>query len=1147
MDVRRLLPVALLCGAAAFAQTPPSSALRVSAHVDHLDVAGREPMVVEHPDGSLFVASYGNPPRPTLWKSSDHGSTWKRVDVGTEAQHAVGNSDVSLAVASDGTLYFVNLLFDRKKMEGAQVSIGVSRDAVATWRWSVLTRSRFADRPWVGVSGEGVAHVIWSDDTGVHHVVSRDRGATWTERARVFHTGGSSHLAVGPRGELAAYISPAYAGGFKFAPGIDHLAISTDSGESWRNHPLRATASGASRPPPSRAGSNRSHGTQPVRSTRFGPAPRVFGWRVPPITELPGPRGSWPRPTNPSTSPISPPVGRANWQSPGFPAATPRCVSTWPGSSQTYPASPASFKPARCNSIAGAAATRRTATRPANTPASRCFAMAESEQPPRSSIPATIGSASRGGASTPADPPRSSGRYLRKHRSGRRRLCHTNPMADLLSDQPLTNPSDDALDRARFAQELAKSILTIDAGTSFVYSIEGDWGSGKSTILEFTKHYLTHRNDLGPNRPLEADPVIIDLSLWWFSASDDLLHQFLGQISAQLRGKVHKALKKLPALLDNLSDGLAIAATAAPVLAVAIPATKAVVAIAKRATAPRDVHAIHEKISALLKEQDGRIVIFLDDIDRLQPQEILQVFQVVKAIAALPRLFYVLSFDRSAVTSALRRAHIEKPDEYLEKVVQLPLHVPLPDSDQLRRLTEEILAIAVDPSDTSILRSRPRWNALNFGGLDQLVHNLRDAKRLANAIRACFPPVKDEVDLVDFIGFQALRLFAPPAYHFLRQNHAWITLSSPALLIEAKLTQPPGLYRARKEKVDRMIQSLPEEEIPAVEQMLQTMFPVLQQLFGDKSSAVDTKYEPPYDGDLDRWRLDRRICSAEYFDCYDRLAIPSDLIPRSELIHFLHLSSAVEIRQELARRATETWEDGEPKLRTFLLQVHDEIARGSGVSSPQNLSKALFLEADKIITDARPPVPYTGYAQLFAQVAADALCTLPDINTAINALSDASTTGPPLEFLAVSYELWAELPDRRPLADALKSLLLQRIVVAAADNTIKTTRSLKWALNFWDTQANGAGTKYAQSLAGTDEGFAILFQAAHIDLPALTNWTGLTSDQARTRCQDILDQNPRPDWLTESLEAGLRDALAAQSGPCAFRSTPIPKPGAEPS
>jgi hypothetical protein len=234
---RSLAPVLLFCVAAAAQAPRDASTLGVAAHLDHVDVAGREPMVVEHPDGSLFVARYGDPPRPTLWKSSDHGATWKRVDVGTESDGAIGNSDVALAIAHDGTLYFANLLFDRDKKEGSQVSVTVSRDAGKTWRWTVLTKERFADRPWIGVTGEGVAHVVWSDGTGVHHAVSRDRGVSWSEGPRVFQTGGSSHLTVGPGGELAVRISPAYAGGLKFAPGVDQIAVSTDGGETWRNRP----------------------------------------------------------------------------------------------------------------------------------------------------------------------------------------------------------------------------------------------------------------------------------------------------------------------------------------------------------------------------------------------------------------------------------------------------------------------------------------------------------------------------------------------------------------------------------------------------------------------------------------------------------------------------------------------------------------------------------------------------------------------------------------------------------------------------------------------------------------------------------------------------------------------------------------------
>src|SRR6266702_5077406 len=119
-----------------------SGMLAVAQRVEHLDVVGREPMVVEHPDGSLYVAGYGEP-RPTLWKSRDRGATWTRVDVGSEAQGAIGNSDVDLAVGRDGTLYFVSMLFDRAALEGRQIAIGVSRDAGATWSWTTLSKMRF--------------------------------------------------------------------------------------------------------------------------------------------------------------------------------------------------------------------------------------------------------------------------------------------------------------------------------------------------------------------------------------------------------------------------------------------------------------------------------------------------------------------------------------------------------------------------------------------------------------------------------------------------------------------------------------------------------------------------------------------------------------------------------------------------------------------------------------------------------------------------------------------------------------------------------------------------------------------------------------------------------------------------------------------
>ena len=212
-----------------------TTTLWVAQRVDHIDAVAREPMVVEHPNGALFVAGYWEP-RPTLWKSSDRGATWSRVDVGTEANGAVGNSDVDLAVAADGTLYFASMTYDRTANEGRQIAVGASGDAGASWRWTTLSKVRFDDRPWIEVASDGTAHAIWNDGSGVSYRVSRDRGATWTPTVRIHDKGGSSHLAVGPGSEIAVRITPLSASGNKYDAGVDLIAVSSDGGATWQKH-----------------------------------------------------------------------------------------------------------------------------------------------------------------------------------------------------------------------------------------------------------------------------------------------------------------------------------------------------------------------------------------------------------------------------------------------------------------------------------------------------------------------------------------------------------------------------------------------------------------------------------------------------------------------------------------------------------------------------------------------------------------------------------------------------------------------------------------------------------------------------------------------------------------------------------------------
>lgn len=212
--------------------------LLLASPVNHLDTTAREPMIVEHPDGTLFVAGYQreNPAveqPPQLWRSRDGGLGWERVDVGAVADGAEGNSDVDLAIAPDGALYYLTMGFDRTVGEGTHVAVGISRDVGETWSWSFLSHDRRVDRPWIVIAPDGSAHVIWNDGNGVSYRASRDSAASWSETRRIAPRGGSSHLAVGPRGELAVRVTPLSASGAQRDDDAEWILVSEDSGATW--------------------------------------------------------------------------------------------------------------------------------------------------------------------------------------------------------------------------------------------------------------------------------------------------------------------------------------------------------------------------------------------------------------------------------------------------------------------------------------------------------------------------------------------------------------------------------------------------------------------------------------------------------------------------------------------------------------------------------------------------------------------------------------------------------------------------------------------------------------------------------------------------------------------------------------------------
>jgi predicted KAP-like P-loop ATPase len=326
--------------------------------------------------------------------------------------------------------------------------------------------------------------------------------------------------------------------------------------------------------------------------------------------------------------------------------------------------------------------------------------------------------------------------------------------ARLLPDRALEKPERDQLGYSDFSKQLAEFVSEDVPPTDFVIGIYGAWGSGKSTILKFTEFYLKQQGAL-----------IIKFNPWWFSGQADLIGKYFSELESGLGAdenfeNLRKHIQRFSSVLSRIPSS---ATGGMPVG----PAASAINAWMGSEAPP--LGDIKEDISDILVEEDREMVVIIDDIDRLTDEEIKQMFRLVKSVADFSNVTYILAFDHNIVIEALGGEQGPgNGEEYLEKIIQLPQHVPLPEEGTLRSFFGEKLDPILD-GDNQIW-DESRWHSAYRRAIVPNIQTPRDAVRLSNAIKSLYFRVGKEVNFVDLVIIETLRLFYRPIYEHIREN-----------------------------------------------------------------------------------------------------------------------------------------------------------------------------------------------------------------------------------------------------------------------------------------------------------------------------------------------------------------------------------------
>lgn len=426
------------------------------------------------------------------------------------------------------------------------------------------------------------------------------------------------------------------------------------------------------------------------------------------------------------------------------------------------------------------------------------------------------------------------------------------------SDAPIVSPQDDLLDRSEFVINLSKKIVQFKSKNSLVIALYGPWGSGKTSVLNMIDQILSNEKNL---RVLNFDP-------WYFNSQEQLIQTFLYNILGEAVKAASKDQSSIKQNLDLYGISIASAFSVSPKLEIAG------VGVDMGSLRPfhdlKEPSAVKEKLKKNLANRNMKFVILIDNLDRLEPAELLLMFKLVKLCADFPNFVYVLAFDHKQAEKILKKQDVDP--EFLAKIVQVDIELPNIEQENVDNfIFQNLRGFA---KDFKVFINDENWKRFEetyqVGVSGVLIDDLRKAKRFINSVSFSISLVKSDLDFSDFLLLEIVRIFNPQIYELLPYYRKVLTAST---LNDETMALLKILRDKMSDSTDKTLETVYEKIVGA-------LFPAFREfcLPNNKSKSVRMDY---------KYVIEQRICVNDFFDDYFQFKTPQDPISKSVISNMI--------------------------------------------------------------------------------------------------------------------------------------------------------------------------------------------------------------------------------------------------------------------
>lgn len=305
----------------------------------------------------------------------------------------------------------------------------------------------------------------------------------------------------------------------------------------------------------------------------------------------------------------------------------------------------------------------------------------------------------------------------------------------------------------KYAETLVKKLKNTDLSKeSFAVGITGEWGSGKSTFLNTMKKEIKK----------EDFAEIVEFNPWLCNSPEQVTQDFFATLINELSPKhstLSRDINKYAKLLNK------IAKPSLSIFGIDLDLT------------PGDdsLDELKENISDKLAKLPKKVVILIDDTDRLEGNEVFEILRLIRNTADFKNVIYIATYDKEYVTDVLNKNKIKDPSAYLEKIFQTEVHLLKVEGSELWDTLKEDLKEQLNFQSDNLITILKSYLKQYSDFIITILTNYRQVKRFARQFAVYLNYLKEsklinELSPIDLFWVELLQVYDNRVYNILAKD-----------------------------------------------------------------------------------------------------------------------------------------------------------------------------------------------------------------------------------------------------------------------------------------------------------------------------------------------------------------------------------------